>query len=172
MGPLPRRLRRHECDRECHHDARKCGAASGAVGRATATTAGAAGGGAGARERTRRRIGDGQVRCAGSRHARGPASAGAAGTAGRRLRQGERAAGRRPVIGDRGGSAVAVVRHRGELSDRLHRAHLVVRPHHADHGDLLGSLRDRESGERDQRKVCLITGTAVRPLRSHADDER
>jgi len=36
-----------------------------------------------------------------------------------------------------------LVRHRGQFADRQHRAHLVVRPHHADHGDVLGGLRDR-----------------------------
>ena len=36
-----------------------------------------------------------------------------------------------------------LVGHRRELADRLHRADLVVRPHHADHGHLLGGLRDR-----------------------------
>src|SRR5208337_655118 len=36
-----------------------------------------------------------------------------------------------------------LVGHRRELADRLYRAHLVVRPHHADHGHLVGSLRDR-----------------------------
>ena len=36
-----------------------------------------------------------------------------------------------------------LVCHRGQLLHRLDRAHLVVRPHHADHGDLLGGLPDR-----------------------------